>query len=432
MAFAEAASPALTRTRTNVRTMGATSGLLNLAGQSWNPIIPLLLVRAGAPTVAVVLTYALVNLLGSLAQYAGGLLSDRHGARLLIGVPTIFSGCLWFVMAFSGHWQGMAAAYVLINVVFGIQSPAFVTMIADSVAPTARVAAFARYQLFVSVAYVAGPLLGAFVLLPLVPSWLYISFTGVCYLAMAFTRLRLLVEPRVAAAVPQASQAPPRDGMARALAQAREAVFGTPQRRRLLVLTVGVSCLVALTINGPFFALVAHGQDGLAGRLVDVLFAVGALGMLAASFLATTVARRLGNSRTLAVGLVVHGLAAGAFALRMGLWGGTALFVLAFAGYQLAWIAYGTVRSTLASGPGAGAAIGGAAAIGGVAVFLALALAGVLESAWGRGGPLWLAAGLALATAVVALWPAPGGAGPPGPQGAEGPGRGMAVVDDGP
>lgn len=395
--------------RRNIPILGATSGLLNVAVQSWSPIIPLLLVREGAPAFGVVVTYALVNLLGAFAQYVGGRLADRYGARLLIGIPTTASGVLWAAMAFTHHWQIMAALYVVINVVFGLQNPSFVTLVADSVAPAERVAAFTRFQFYISWAYIAGPLLGALVVLPFVPPAVYIAGTGACYVAMGVIRLRTFVEPRR-----DLGRSAGTGGVGAAFQAARHAVLGTPARRRLLAMTVGVSALVALTVNGPFLALVGHSQDGLPARAVDLLFALGAVGMVAVSFFAGSLARRAGNGAVLALGLVVHGAAVALFALRLGLSGGALVFVLAFAGYQLASIAFGALRSSWAAGPDAGAAIGGASAVAGIAVFLVLSLAGALQASLGQGAPLLLAGVVAAVTGAAALLPQPGQGARPG------------------
>lgn len=392
-------------TRRNIPALGITSSLLNLAVQSWSPIIPLLLVREGAPAFGVVVTYALVNLLGSIAQYLGGRLADRHGARLLIALPTTVAGLIWVVMAVSPVWQVMAATYVGINVVFGIQSPSFTTIVADSVEPSERLQAFTRFNFLVAPAYVLGPLLGALVILPFVPPALYIAGTGLCYVGVGLTRLRLLVEPRRDLRPPAPTV---RAGIGGAIAEAREAVLGTPARRRLLAVTTGVTSLVALTINGPFLSLVAHARDGLAPRSIDLLFALGALGMVLVSLVAARVSHRLGHGRALAAGLVLHGGAVALFALRMGLFGGIGVFVVVYAGYQLASIAFGALRSAWCAGPDAGAAIGGTSAIAGVAVFAVLAFAGSVQAVVGRGGPLLLAALVAAATAVLTLMPEPG------------------------
>ncbi len=390
-------------TRRNIPVLGVTSSLLNLAVQSWSPIIPILLVREGAPAFGVVVTYALVNLLGAFAQYLGGRLADRHGARLLIALPTTVAGLIWVVMAVSPVWQVMAATYVAINIVFGIQSPSFTTMVADSVEPSERLAAFTRYNFLVSPAYVLGPLLGALVVLPLVPPEYYIAGTGLCYVGVGLSRLRLFVEPRRDLRRRPAGAR----GLGGVVAEAREAVLGSPARRRLLVVTIGVTSVIALTINGPFLSLMAHATDGLPTRSVDLLFALGAVGMVLVSFVAGRLSHRLGAGRALAVGLLLHGAAVALFALRMGLRTGIVVFIVVYAGYQLASIAFGSLRSAWGAGPDAGAAIGGSSAIAGVAVFLMLSLAGSVQAVLGRGAPLLLAGLVAAATAGVALLPDP-------------------------
>jgi len=418
MSTALGARPGVAGARRNVPVLGATSGVLNLAVLSWSPIIPILLERRGAPAFGVVVTYALVNLLGAIMQYLGGRLADRHGAKRLIALPTTFAGLLWVVMAFTQGWQAMAALYVLINIIFGIQSPSFTTLIADSVAPAERVQAFNLYQFIISPAYVAGPILGALVVLPFVPPAVFIAGTGACYVAMGLTRLRWFVEPRADLGAAR-SRAP--GGLAAEARAAWASIIGTPARRRLLLVTVGVTAVLALTVNGPFLSLVGHRSDGLSERSIELLFGVGAVGMVAASLFTAAIARRIGDGPALAAGLVVHGLAAAAFALRLGLVGALVLFVVLYAGFQTGSVAFGSRRSAWAAGRDAGAAIGGASAVAGIAVFLVLSLAGALQGLLGRGAPLLLAAALAFATAVVALRrdpieaAMPGRVGPPRP-----------------
>ncbi len=151
----------------------------------------------------------------------------------------------------------------------------------------------------------------------------------------------------------------------------------------------------------------AHAGDGIAPRSVDLLFALGALGMVSVSFVASGLSRRLGHGRALAFGVLLHGAAVALFALRMGLLGGIGLFVVVYAGYQLASIAFGALRSAWCAGPDAGAAIGGTSAIAGMVVFLVLSLAGSVQAVFGRGGPLLLAGLVAAVTAALALLPEP-------------------------
>ena len=153
-------------------------------------------------------------------------------------------------------------------------------------------------------------------------------------------------------------------------------------------MTVGVTAIIALTVNGPFLALVGHLSDHLSERSVELLFGIGAVGMVLASLGTTALSRRMGDGRALAAGLVLHGLAVAVFVVRSDLTGALGLFILAFAGYQMASVAFGSRRSTWAAGKDAGAAIGGASALAGVAVFLVLSLAGALEGPLGRGAPL--------------------------------------------
>jgi len=400
------------RVRHNVTVLGVTSGWANLAMQTWNPVVPLLLERHGAPAFGVAAAYAASNLGGAAFQYAGGLLADRLGSRWLVAVPTFASAALWLVMALSGSWQVMAAAYVAVQVVFGIQTPAWTTLIADSTPLVRRTAAFTSYNFLVAPAYILGPLAGGLLVLPFLSPPVYIGATAASFLVVGVARLRWLGEPRGAVA----SRRPAHRPAGGAVAAMRAAILGSATRRRLLGVSMGSASVVALTITGPFLSLVAHGLDGLAARQIDLLFAVGALGMIAASLVAERLARRVGEPATLAIALVATAAAVAAFTLRAALWDATLVFVLLFAGYQLGVIAIGSLRAEWAAGQDIGAAIGGTAAAAGLVVFGAVALGGALQGVLGPGGPLVLAAVLALLTAGLAVLPlpaAPEGAGAP-------------------
>jgi hypothetical protein len=265
-------------------------------------------------------------------------------------------------------WQGLALFFVLGNILFGLQTTAFITVISDSVTPKRRLAAFSYYQLWSSLSFVAGPILGAFVVLPYLTTSCYLALTGGAYLAMGIVRLLWIREPR-----PLPAGTPPRVARPHAV----RTTFLSPERRLLMVLTAGTTLVFALTINGPFLALAARTLDHIPLRSIDFLFGLGAVGALIAGFVAT----RMGTAaKSLAFGLIGIAVAGAALAFPMSPPAVLGGYVLAFAGYQVATIAFSTLRVELAGATNPGEVLGATSALAGLIAFLGLILGGALGS----------------------------------------------------
>lgn len=379
-----APSPNLAR---NVTVLSITAAFATTWYLAWSPVVPLLLAGQGAPGPAVAITFALVNLGLAVPQYLGGRLADRVGVRTVIGWTGVALGATWLVMAATAaSWLALAACYVAGNALFGLQSTAFVTIVADSVQEAERTRAFGSYQLWSAVALVVGPLLGALVLLPRVTAPRYLALTGVAYLAVGVARLVLLREPGRPPQHPERPKPPP--------AGVLEVAAGDRSRRRLLALTIGVTLAFAFTIYGPFMPVATHLLDRLPTRLVDLLFGIGPLGAVAASHLAP---RLGGERRALSVALTALALAAGAIAFPLPRPLLVAAYLMVFAAYQVATVAFSAERVRLAGTVSAGEVLGASAAAAGLVACAALAAVGPL----GDRLPLLLATGLCLLTAVV-------------------------------
>lgn len=379
-AIASDAAPGLAR---NVAVLGTTAAFATTWLLAWSPVLALLLQRRGADATAIAATFAAVNLGTALAQYAGGRLADRVGARLVIGWTGIALGLTWFAMAAtSGYWEALAFFYVVGNTLFGLQSTAFVTIIADSVTGEVRLQAFSRYQFWNSSALVVGPLLGGLWLLHASPE-IYLGATGLAYLLVGVIRLAGLREPRD---LPGAARTPI---SAERLVQT---TVGDAGRRELVLLSAGVTLAFALTVQGPFMPVVAHALDRLPMRFVELCFGIGPFGALAASFLAP---RLGGGRRAQGVGLALLAVAVAVMSSPLPPWLLVVAFLVAFAGYQVASVAYSAQRIALAGSTAVGEVLGATSAIAGIIAALGLLAAG----AFGDRPALLLGALVAMATA---------------------------------
>lgn len=400
----------------NVTTLGVTASILNAVVLSWSPVVPLLLRLHGASSGAVVATYAVWNLLAATLQFVGGRLADRVGARSVIIVPTVIAGSLWIAMGLLtklGPWLGMALAFIAVEGVFGIQNTSFVTFVADSAPPDERANAFNRFQWPVAIGYVLGPLAGALLILPYVPAPVFITVTGLIYIGIYAIRQRILRPPPYEVLAPQEGTVFDALRPATLLRDLGRGSFGSAARRRLLVLTLGVSTLFALTVSGPFLALVGHSQDGLSQRTVELLFAVGPVGSVALGSASGPLIRRFGSMPVLAIAGCVLGASAVLMALPQRLVGLSLLFVVLFAAFQVASVAFGTVRAALAEGTESGISIGSSSAFAGAVAFLVLTVVSSLPAHRSSDVALGLAALVAIVTAIIAL--APWGPAPEGP-----------------
>jgi|GEM_PF-2466058 len=382
---APAARPALW---SNVVAISLTTTLATTWYLTWSPVVPLLLAHAGAGAPAIAGAFAATNLAFALSQYLGGRLADRFGVRVLIGLTGVALGLAWLGMSVSSRsWEGLALFFLVGNLLFGLQATAFVTVVSDSVAPAQRTRAFAYFWSWNAVAYVLGPIVGGFVILPHLPPAAYLGVTAAVYGVVGAIRFLTLREPR-----PEALARRPRLTLAGAL----HAAAGSDSRRRLLVLTVGVTLTFALTVSGPFLVLATHGLDHAGTRLVDVLFGIGAVGGLIAGRVASRAAHpAVGVAR----GLAVHAAAALAAAVALPRAMVFATYVLLFAGYQVATVAFSTLRVELAGSEDVGEVLGATSAAAGVAAFAGLLLGGVI----GNRASLVLAAAVAAATAAWCL-----------------------------
>jgi hypothetical protein len=373
----------------NIPLLSISAAVTSTVLLTWSPVAALLLRQRGATSADVALTFAALNLVNAVALYVGGAVADRWGGKRVITFVGWTVGVVWLLMAaWGGSWPAFASLYVLANGLFGFQGTSFVTMVSDSTEPSHRAAAFAYFQLWSAVSLIAGPLLGTLVVLPHIPDRFYLGATGLAYLLAGAVRGRWLVEPRRVTASWK--------GMGNILDPRHlwRAATATASRQRLLLLTMGVTLAFALSVNGPFLALVAHVQDGIHVRLVDLLFAIGPVGAL----IAGAMARRstLGLPELLALGLSVHALGDLAFLFPMGLGALVGVFLVLFSGFQVATIAFSSLRVSLASDRETGTVLGATSALAGVVTAVGVSLAGAMGPQWA----LVLAAVVSVATGV--------------------------------
>ncbi len=365
----------------NVGILSATTAMIVVALYTWYPVLPVVLQRRGADRFEVSAIYTLMGFASSALQIYGGRLADRHGRKPVLAVPTFVAAALYGVAFLSTSWPVLAAALVILNLTSAIQSPSFVAITAESVRAERRAQAFSTFQFASSFATLLGPALGAALLPSVDVKWL-IALTAIASLGAACLRLLALREVHVGEV--------PRQRM-----PIKEAFSG--RMRHLTLASTAFLLVASLTVNGPFIALYAHNSGGLPTAQVNLLYAVAWLPAVMLSFWLGRRISALGSSRALAVGVAGHLAVLGVWLALRGFVPMALPLMASFLFYQLAVIAFGTLRIETVAPEKAGAALGVIGTVSGLAAALGPVVAGAVA---GVLGPL-AAFGLA---GVAGVW----------------------------
>jgi len=145
----------------NVLVLSGTVFLMLTSLFTWYLLLPLYFRELGANDAEVGLAYSLLAISFSLMQFAGGLLADGYGRRLPIVLPTFVFVPLYTLAGFAQSWIALLVALLAINSLSAVQSPAFISIMAESVPEKQRGMAFGFFQFAVSLGITLGPALGA-------------------------------------------------------------------------------------------------------------------------------------------------------------------------------------------------------------------------------------------------------------------------------
>jgi MFS family permease len=238
--------------------------------------------------------------------------ADLGRALALVTVPVAWSlGRLTIAQLIA-----VAAVTGMLTVLFMAAEPVFVTTIVDR---DRLVDANGKLMATASVALIGGPGIGG-ALVQFAGAPVALLADAVSFLVSALCLARIRVVERVVA--------PTGAGLRADVAAGLRYVFGNPFQRAIVV-TATMSNFV-LAGQGAVLVVFLVREVGVSGGLVGVLFAVGAVGALAGSLLASRLATRYGDATVIRVGPL---LVAGA-----GL-----LIPLASRGMGLAWYVAGQV-----------------------------------------------------------------------------------------
>lgn len=350
---------------------------------TWYLLLPLYFRELGANDAQVGLAYSLLAISFAVIQFAGGLLADRYGRKLPIILPTFIFIPLYALAGFARSWVALLIVLLTINSLSAIQSPAFISIMAESVPEERRGMAFGVFEFAISLAATLGPALGA-ALIPRFGIRPLIYSTAVVTLLCAILRTVGLHET---------SYHPSPIELA-SLKQLR-----LPRLRWFLLAAILLVCIYNWTLWGPFVSLHAEDTLGLSKPQINNLFAVGGFACMVASLLGGHSTSRFGGRNLLIAAGLGHVVATIFWALAGTSPLGLTLFVITNMGLQIAIIAYNTLLTQVTPSESRGAIVGLIGTATGVIGGIAPTVGAYLRDAFGSTAPFWIAliAGLAMA-----------------------------------
>ena len=308
----------------NVKVLSITVLLMLITLFSWNYLLPLYLKELGATDKVIGISYTLFSLSFTLAQFVGGYLSDKCGRKLMIVVPTYLMILFYGLMGTAHHWIPVVTFYIAANICSALQSPSFISMIAES--STHKGTAFGIYEGFVALGITVGPLLGAYMVYRITIPGL-ILLTACMALIVAVMRTVLLKETKPVTDGPNIDT---------------QVTFGVNLRWFLLAATC-LFLVFSFTIYGPFLTLYQREVFNLTKSKINLYFAIGGLLSAIVSLAGGKATDKFGAKSILATSVITH-------PLLILLWvftGNFTFFILSFMFSQFCHISYFAMLSSL-------------------------------------------------------------------------------------
>jgi len=375
----------------NVLILSLTVGAMLGARLTWSRLLPTYYTDLGANDAQVGAAFSLVAAAFALFQLIGGLLADRVGRKPVAVLPIfgVVMAIAW--MALADDWRQLRMGHIALAAFASAQSPAFTTLLAESVQPEERGRAFGTVTVTARIASAAGPALGAWLLtFTTLPTLLW--GTVAVGVGVSLIRLALLHETlRTANPSTPIRPAPP----------------GVEWKAVAWFLLVGTlyTALFNLLAGGPFIALHARQALGLDDVQLNLLFAAGDGTAILSAPLAGRLGDRLGHRRMLAAAGLAMGGGLLSWALLPAGWLSTTCFVLATAAGPAASIAYNAILTGAVGDRRRGSFVGLMGTVTGLLGSPASRVGAELRSWGGSSATFWAALGtgglLALALALT-------------------------------
>lgn len=130
----------------------------------WHRVLPLYLRELHAADGQIAVGYLLLAFANRIPQLFGGWLADRVGRKRIVVVITALMGCCYAAIGLATSWPAVFALIALCWILGGLQWPALLSLVADSVPESRRGRAVGALETASMFGWVAGPLLGTMIL----------------------------------------------------------------------------------------------------------------------------------------------------------------------------------------------------------------------------------------------------------------------------
>jgi MFS family permease len=381
--------------RGNLLWFSVVSLLNDAASEMIYPLLPLFLASVlGAGPAFLGLIEGVAEASSSLLKLAGGVVADRFGRRKQLvawGYGIAAVGRPLIAVA-TNAWQVLGIRFAD-RVGKGLRTAPRDAMLADSIPPEVRGAAFGIHRAADHAGAVVGPLLASALLLVVpgaLPHRLRVTFA----LALVPGLVTLLV-------VLWKVRDPPHAAAAGAGPAARRLLPPVRELGPVLPRYLGVLALFALGNSSDAFLLLRARDLGVAAALIPLLWAALHVSKMTWSVVGGRMSDRVGPRAAIVLGWMVYAAVYAGFAVAAAEWHAWALFVVYGLFFGLTEAPEKALVAALAPAGVRGSAFGWFHAVAGVAALLASILFGVLWDEFGSAAAFLTGAGLALAAALL-------------------------------
>ncbi|HET9983867.1 MAG TPA: MFS transporter [Longimicrobiales bacterium] len=323
-------SPSRELLRGNVLWLSVVSFLNDAASEMIYPLLPAFILQLGAGPAFLGLIEGVAEATASLVKLASGWISDRVGKRKALAVwgYTIATLARPFIAVARAAWQVLIIRFAD-RVGKGVRTAPRDALLAESVVPARRGAAFGIHRAADHAGAVVGPLLASALLL-LLPGRLRLVFALAALpglVAVALLAWRVRESPALAAgakpgSTPEPRAAPPADRRAAPAAKAGIRDLGGTFRRYMAVVV-----LFTLGNASDAFLLLRAQQLGVAMALIPILWAAFHVSKMVWSVVGGNLADRVGPRRAIVGGWLAYAATYAAFAFAAEAWQAWALFL---------------------------------------------------------------------------------------------------------
>lgn len=371
--------PELLKSR-NLLVISLTVFLMVTAWGIWGYLLPLHLRDLGANDGQIGFSYTLSNASYALTLFLGGLLADRVGRKPVIVVPTFLFIPLYAGAAIARKWYEVVTFLVIAGALGAAQWPAFFALIAESVPGDKTGKAFGVFEFFAGAGFVAGALLG---------SWL-VKFVGPGTLIFSSALASAICGPLRVLFLEESLSLK----RAEAIISLKDLISYLSISTFIAV--VAINGINYLSLWGPFISLHAEDFWGWSRPYINQVMAAGRIISTLSSFYGGYLTDRYGASGVMVLGAALHAftlLAVAYMKPSLPFW---FLLLISFIAVQVSWISYDTFISRLAPSEHRGRVLGALETMAGLMGSAAPALGGVVRENIGSAGPFWIVACLAL------------------------------------